>query len=61
MAVSDAEKTFKHILLAVERQILCLTKEKKTGKFCISVEFNISQGSVGDVYVESNSREKILK
>lgn len=58
---TDADKTCKHILLAVERQFYMLTKEKRSGKFYISFEFNVSQGSIGDVYVENHSRERVMR
>ena len=47
------------VLSAVREKIDLLTNEKKTYKCEIVVEINISQGTIGDIYMRSSVREKI--
>ena len=55
----EKNKTLLNITTAVRRQILSLTNAKKTGKYEIKIEVNLSQGGIGDAYLCSSSREKI--
>ena len=46
------------VLSAVREKIDLLTQGKKTCKAIVTLEANISQGTIGDIYVTESIREK---
>jgi len=50
-----------NILSAIRKKINSLISEKRTGKYNILLEIDMSQGGVGDVFLISNTKERILK
>ena len=50
-----------NILSAIRKKIHSLISEKRTGKYNILLEIDMSQGGVGDVFLISNTKERILK
>jgi len=59
MDAEEKEKTLINITEAVRRQIYSLICAKKSGKFELTLELNLSQGGIGDAYIHSHAREKI--
>jgi len=49
------------ILLAMRGKINSLISDRKTGKHMLTIEINLSQGGIGDVFLISNTKERILK
>ena len=50
-----------NILSAIRKKINSLISEKRTGKYNILLEIDMSQGGAGDVFLISNTKERILK
>lgn len=48
------------VLALIEEQIKFLTSVKKTGKYKITVEINLTDGGIGEIFLDNQSREKIL-
>jgi hypothetical protein len=59
--MEDAEKQKKIdvILAAARRQINILTSAKKSGKYELTLELNVSEGGIGDTFLRSQTRERI--
>lgn len=49
------------ILLAMRGKINSLISDRKTGKHMLTIEINLSQGGIGDVFLISSTKERILK
>ena len=60
MEDADKEKTLLTITAAIRKQIISLTTAKKTGKYEINIEVNLSQGGIGSVFVTPKGREQIV-
>jgi len=43
----------------IRREIKYLTNSKKTLQFQIIIEFNVSQGGLGDIYITRRNRQKM--
>jgi hypothetical protein len=56
---ADKEKSLTNITDAVARQVTALISAKKTGKYELKIELNLSQGGLGPTYLETTAREKI--
>jgi hypothetical protein len=48
------------ILKAVHNQIIRLISEKKSGRIDITLELNMSQGTIGSADIRNNCRETIF-
>lgn len=48
----------KQLISGVEKYIISLLDNKKSGKYEITVEVNLSQGAVGESFLNTHSREK---
>ena len=49
------------ILLAMRGKINSLISDRETGKHMLTIEINLSQGGIGDVFLISSTKERILK
>jgi hypothetical protein len=58
MAEPDTKKV-DELLSAVRRDIILLTGTIKSGKIEITIEFNLSQGFIGDCYIKNHTRLKV--
>lgn len=43
----------------VRGKIKSLTLLKKSGRYDLTIEINLTQGAIGSVYVRNNAREKL--
>ena len=59
--MDDKQKKLNALSEAMQRKIILLLSGKPTGKIELTVELNVAQGSLGDVYLLSKpvSRERI--
>jgi hypothetical protein len=48
----------KQLISDAEKYLLSLIDNKKSGKYEITVEVNLSQGAVGESFLNTHSREK---
>lgn len=44
---------------ALKDKLEPLVKEQKTGKLRFDIEVNLSQGGIGDVFIENHTKERI--
>ena len=51
----------KQLISDAEKYLLSLLNNKKSGKFAITVEINLSQGAVGESFLNTHSRERYFK
>ena len=58
MTEIDKEQKIDAILLIARNDIINLTKLKPMGKFSVSIEVNMTQGAIGDMYLDNHSRSK---
>jgi hypothetical protein len=60
MSQPDDEKV-KDILAAIKKHIFSLQEAKKCGTYQMGLELHLSQGGIGDAFLNTNARERILK
>ncbi|OGP67105.1 MAG: hypothetical protein A2031_07905 [Deltaproteobacteria bacterium RBG_19FT_COMBO_43_11] len=53
------DKKIDEFLKEVRKQIIFLTSTVKTGKCELTLEMNLSQGSIGDTFLTDQTRRKI--
>jgi len=51
--------TLQEIFDKISEKLTPLMKDKKTGKVVFGLEFHFSQGSIGDCFIETNTRERV--
>lgn len=47
------------ILFAIRKKINSLISDRKTGKYMLTIEVNLSQGGIGDVFLTSTDKERV--
>ena len=47
------------ILFAIRKKINSLISDRKTGKYILIIEVNLSQGGIGDVFLTSTDKERV--
>ena len=59
--MDDKQKKLNAVSEALQRKIILLLSGKPTGKIELTVEINVSQGFMGDVFLQTKpvSRERI--
>ena len=60
MPQRDTEK-INEILSAIKQHIFSLQESKKCGTYQMGLELHLSQGGIGDAFLNTNTRERILK
>lgn len=60
--MDDKQKKLNAVSEALQRKIILLLSGKPTGKIELTVELNVSQGYLGDVFLQTKpvSRERIM-
>ena len=58
MTEAEKEQKIDAILLIARNDIINLTKLKPMGKFIVSIEVNMTQGAIGDMYLDNHTRVK---
>ena len=59
--MSKADEKISEVLEATEKEIISLTKGNKTGKFELSLELNLTEGVIGNAFLHSHKRVRIMK
>ena len=47
------------ILFAIRKKMNSLISDRKTGKYILIIEVNLSQGGIGDVFLTSTDKERV--
>ena len=57
----EENEKVKEILGAARNYLLSLISGRKSGTFQVTLEVHVSQGGIGDAFLRSEARERIIK